>query len=94
MRPDELENKFADILNNIGNYALIKNQGKVPYMIYDIANQGYLLVEEDLEKLIALLLKRNVKVVNTVEEVQNPDFVRYVMKWDEEKKTFVKVPIK
>jgi hypothetical protein len=96
MNHSELEIFFEDILSNLSDYALVRTEAskssKAFYSIYSISIQSWIVVEEGFEDLVNLMLERKVRVVDDVKEVRIKDFVRYVMKWDEATKSFIKIP--
>jgi hypothetical protein len=92
MSIEELEKEFPEILTCLQDYALVRNTTGIAYTIYNVKDQAYVLVDEYFDELITLMLKRGVKVVNSMEEVVNPDHKFYVMRWDEEKRVWVKTP--
>ncbi|MGB3466368.1 MAG: hypothetical protein WBA74_13905 [Cyclobacteriaceae bacterium] len=86
----KLEN--LEILEAIENYALIK--GDEPddlYTIFDIKNQNKIYAEYDHSILTQLMIEKGVKIVSDEEEVTDPNFVRYMYKYDEKMKKFIKV---
>jgi hypothetical protein len=93
---EDLEKKHSDIFDNLPDYALVKSkeisQSQELYTIFHISNQSWVLIEEDYNELIQLMLMKNVRVVNDESELKIKDFVRYVMKWDEVTKSFIKIP--
>jgi hypothetical protein len=92
----DLEKKYPDIFSNLSDYALVKSthnsESQESYTIFHISNQSWVLVEDDYNELIQLILSKNVRVVNDESELKIKDFVRYVMKWDEATKSFIKIP--
>lgn len=89
MSKEQIREDFKEIFDHIADYALIRVAGG-GFIIYHITNRSYVISEQNLQSLIKLLLEENITVANSVEEVNRPGFVRYFMKWDEQKKEFVK----
>lgn len=88
----KVESENKDILSQIDNYALIKSKKiQNAFTIYDVKNQSFVLVEEHQEVLITLMKEKGVRVVEEIEDVIDPNFIRYMLKWDEQKKEFVKI---
>jgi hypothetical protein len=91
LTPKELEAEFPEILSSLKDYALIKNNSGLPYTIFDVTNQAFVLVEIHYDDLVSLMLQRGVKVANNLNEVKDPDHKFYIMQWDKEKKEWIKV---
>jgi hypothetical protein len=90
----DIKKHFSDVFDNFSDYVLIKNEEGNGYSIFDVANQSYFHARDYYVELIDLLLKENIKVVDTLEEVRNRNHVHYVQVWNEEEKKYILVPEK
>ena len=82
---------IEEILSNASDYAIILGNEALPF---NIKTQSWLVVElsnEETEIFIKELLERGAKKVQTLEEVKDPNFIHYVLVWNEEKKDWDKV---
>lgn len=87
---NKVKEEYNDILSNLTHFALIKTPDSGYYQIFDIRNQSTIYIEYKHDIVVKLMIEGGVKIVNDIKEVENPDFIRYMVKWDDEKKDWVK----
>ncbi len=86
--------EYKHILDNINDYVLLKSELKNFYGIYHIKSDSDVLInttEDVYEELFAAMKNSGVKIVDSVDEVRDATIERYHLRWDAEKKEFVKV---
>jgi hypothetical protein len=91
---EELRKDFADIFENIQEYALVKHSSEDPpsYSLYRKPTMAFVLVEEQFDKLVKLLISKGIQVANSIEEIRPKDFKpKPPLIWDEEKKEWKQV---
>ena len=86
----ELLIKYSHIFENISDYALITVENG--YLLYNVKQQGIVMLEHDGDKLIELLIKKNMKIVSSQTEVHDPEFIHYVSIWDDAKGDWIQIP--
>ena len=73
---------------------MVKNDNSVAgYFIYHVSNQSRLLVEENFNELVDETLIHNFKIVDSIEEVNNQDFIGHVYYYYEFSNSFIKITI-
>ncbi len=85
----DLHSKYQDIFESISDYALITQEDS--YLLYHIKQQGYVMLEYDGTDLINLLIQKDIRIVSSQLEVNDPNYQHYVSVWDEEKNDWVQI---
>jgi hypothetical protein len=93
MNEQQLLQAYPEIFNNLSDYAVISNKGDKPlvYTIFNRTTNGYVLVEEESDKVAELMLKKGALLYDSIEEAWNPEYEPHSLKWDDNKKEWVKV---
>jgi len=93
MKKDELLYEYSDVLENIKNFVLIKNEDN--YLIFNKQKQSYLHVYDNQHHiyLIQIMIKKGAMIVNNIQEVRDPNYIHKVQVWDQKDEKFKLVPI-
>jgi hypothetical protein len=86
--------EYKYILDNINDYVLLKSDLENFYGIYHIKSDSDVLInttEDVYEELFAAMKSLGVRIVDSVDEVRDTSIEQFHMRWDAEKKEFVKV---
>ncbi len=81
-----------EVFENLIDYVLIKGAGE-GYLLFSIKRQSYLITEDDGE-FNNLLLQKGIRVVDTIDEVRDTNFIHYVQVWNDETKEWMMIPQK
>jgi hypothetical protein len=93
MTREEVLRDNADIFDNIGDYALIRNPSGslLPYLVFHAASMGWVLIEEHSDVVVEKMLELGVRIVDNAEDVRPLGFKRTYPVWDDEKNKFIEL---
>jgi hypothetical protein len=93
MSVEKILKLYADIFENLADYALVRNQDGIyskTKIVYK-PTMGFVLIEEYAEELKELMIKRGVAIADSEDEIRPSDFKPHQLIWDEEKKEWRKI---
>ncbi len=86
-------NEANEIIADYSNYGLLKMEAS--YLIFDLRTNGMVLIhmpEHEYVPFFETLINKGIKVASKQEDLLHAQVEHYQLKWDDEKKDWVKVP--
>jgi hypothetical protein len=84
---------YPEIFDNLNNYAVIRNVDDrfCKYTVFNRTNNSYVILEVENDLTAELMIQKGVPVYDDVSQAKNPDYEPFSLKWDDQKKEWIKV---